>query len=135
MTSKDDCKFLLSCLNTSGKIDFEVVAKEYGYLNPRSASNRLYAIKKSAATGAATGTDTDTTGATSSDKPTTMAPRIGNAKVTKRKPGPRKGGRVSGLMTQLQGGIESSNGQKQEEKLQGGEVKQDEEGEKKNKGK
>lgn len=123
------------------KIDFEVVAKEYGYLNPRSASNRLYAIKKSAATSAvtgtdtATGTDTDTTGATSSDKPTTMAPRIGNAKVTKRKPGPRKGGRVSGLMTQLQGGIESSNGQKQEEKLQGGEVKQEEEGEKKNKGK
>lgn len=115
------------------KIDFEVVAREFGYLNPRSAANRLCAIRKSAATG----TDTDTTSATSSDKPTiaTVAPRIQNAKVTKRKPGPRKGGRVSGLMTQLQGGIESSNGQKQEEKLQGGEVGQEGEGERENKGK
>lgn len=76
------------------KIDFEVVARENGYSNPRSASNKLYAMKKNAVISR-------------------------NAKVTKRKPVPRKGDKVSGKMTQ--GGIESmdcnGNGrQEQEEK-------------------
>lgn len=110
------------------KVDFEVVARECGYSNPRSASNRLYAMKKSSATTA--GTDT-TAGTTSDDKPTVIVSR--NTKVTKRKPVPQKGDRVSGLMAQPQDGIESmdcdSNGrQEQEEQLEEGEIKQEEQG-------
>lgn len=110
------------------KVDFEVVARECGYSNLRSASNRLYAMKKSFATTASTNT---TAGTTSDDKPTIIVSR--NAKVTKRKPVPQKGDRVSGLMAQPQDGIESmdcgSNGrQEQEEQLEEGEIKQEEQG-------
>lgn len=58
------------------QIDFEAVARECGYSNTRSASNRLAAIKK---TGTSAGTSTS-----ASVSPTTVTSGS-NDKVTKRK--------------------------------------------------
>lgn len=62
------------------KTDFDTVARETGYTNPRSASNKLSAMKKNAAASATS---------SSNGKPTTTVSR--DAKVTKQKPVPRKG--------------------------------------------
>ncbi|KAL7270332.1 hypothetical protein RUND412_006968 [Rhizina undulata] len=45
--NSSDSAFLLSCiLNGVGKVNFELVAKENGYSNPKSAANRLFALRK-----------------------------------------------------------------------------------------
>ncbi|CUS09974.1 unnamed protein product [Tuber aestivum] len=67
MASSDDYKFLLSCLmNHAGKIDFEAVARETGYTNPRSASNRLASIKKNHAAAMAAAAASGTSSLTAS---------------------------------------------------------------------
>lgn len=81
------------------KIDFEAVAKETGYSNPRSASNRLAALKK--------GTTSTTAASGSSDK------------ATKRKPGRQKGASSK----------KAKKGAESDEKQSGGEGRDQEDGE------
>lgn len=70
------------------QIDFEAVAKECGYSNTRSASNRLAAIKK--ATGASpTAGPSPSSSTACSDGATTVAPGSSD-KVTKRKSSARQ---------------------------------------------
>lgn len=57
------------------KINFEAVAKENGYTNPRSASNKLAAMKKSAGISATS---------SSNDKPAASTAAVRDGKVTKR---------------------------------------------------
>ncbi|RPA94360.1 hypothetical protein L873DRAFT_1793031 [Choiromyces venosus 120613-1] len=67
MASSGDYKFLLSCLmKSAGKIDFEAVARETGYTNPHSASNRLASIKKNHAAAAAASSSASSLTASSS---------------------------------------------------------------------
>lgn len=81
------------------KIDFEAVAKETGYTNPRSASNRLAALKKSA------GSST----ANPNHKPAAVpGSAVRDAKVTKRKSAPRKGDK--GLSKKVEETPEPMNG-------------------------
>lgn len=93
------------------KIDFEAVARETGYTNPRSAANRLSAIKKTASTGVTCGSD---------EKPVVAATATTkNGKITKRRP--RKNSKaLSKKVEEVAGSVKDEEMGDSEEESKGG---------------